>query len=331
MTGCILENVGFKLFTTAVKIDKACYYSKFDYVSAHYCRDKGFDITSPNMTEFNRLKCSNNTNYDMYLWASAGDNIYGILILGGWFEAGGAHIYVGGKTIYQVNIIANYFDQGLGAIKIEGTDSANPVQGGSVVGNIIYPSTLATSLGLGDVDNIFVAGNYFGAYFNNRCVYSTAAVNCSFVGNKYNTAATIPLDVPTKNTIIEPQLHRGTLFSGVAAPATGTWAVGDVVWNTTPAAGGTPGWVCVNRQDTQMRVQANATDTIMEVDATAGMLATDIIGITLDDDSIHWSTINAVTDGDTLVLDDAIPVGRNAPVDADVFTNRWKAMANLGA
>ena len=29
-----------------------------------------------------------------------------------------------------------------------------------------------------------------------------------------------------------------------AAPSVGTWAVGDRVWNTAPAAGGTPGWVC---------------------------------------------------------------------------------------
>jgi hypothetical protein len=30
-----------------------------------------------------------------------------------------------------------------------------------------------------------------------------------------------------------------------AAPTTGTWAHGDIVWNSEPVAGGTPGWVCV--------------------------------------------------------------------------------------
>ena len=30
---------------------------------------------------------------------------------------------------------------------------------------------------------------------------------------------------------------------GAAAPSTGTWAVGDVCWNTGAAAGGVPGWV----------------------------------------------------------------------------------------
>jgi hypothetical protein len=31
---------------------------------------------------------------------------------------------------------------------------------------------------------------------------------------------------------------------GSAAPASGTYSVGDIVWNTTPTAGGTMGWVC---------------------------------------------------------------------------------------
>jgi hypothetical protein len=35
------------------------------------------------------------------------------------------------------------------------------------------------------------------------------------------------------------------MISLSAAPTTGTWKRGDVVWNTTPSAGGTPGWVCV--------------------------------------------------------------------------------------
>lgn len=33
-------------------------------------------------------------------------------------------------------------------------------------------------------------------------------------------------------------------WSATAAPTTGTWAVGDIVWNSATAAGGTPGWVC---------------------------------------------------------------------------------------
>jgi hypothetical protein len=31
---------------------------------------------------------------------------------------------------------------------------------------------------------------------------------------------------------------------GTAAPVAGTWARGDIVWNTEPSAAGAPGWVC---------------------------------------------------------------------------------------
>lgn len=34
-------------------------------------------------------------------------------------------------------------------------------------------------------------------------------------------------------------------YSDTAAPTSGTWIRGDVVWNSTPSAGGAPGWVCV--------------------------------------------------------------------------------------
>ena len=40
-------------------------------------------------------------------------------------------------------------------------------------------------------------------------------------------------------------LDRYRQWQYPAAPTVGTWARGDVVWNTTPSAGGSPGWVCV--------------------------------------------------------------------------------------
>jgi hypothetical protein len=34
--------------------------------------------------------------------------------------------------------------------------------------------------------------------------------------------------------------------TGTAAPTTGTWAVGDKVWNTEPSATEYVGWICVS-------------------------------------------------------------------------------------
>ena len=38
--------------------------------------------------------------------------------------------------------------------------------------------------------------------------------------------------------------NTSRIFYGTAAPASGTWKVSDVLWNTATTAGGTPGWVC---------------------------------------------------------------------------------------
>jgi len=38
---------------------------------------------------------------------------------------------------------------------------------------------------------------------------------------------------------------RQVEFYGTAAPSAGTWKRGDIVWNTTPSAGGDPGFMCV--------------------------------------------------------------------------------------
>jgi hypothetical protein len=46
--------------------------------------------------------------------------------------------------------------------------------------------------------------------------------------------------------VMEWKASQGnTVAYGTAAPTSGTWARGDIVWNTEPTAGGVPGWVCV--------------------------------------------------------------------------------------
>ena len=113
------------------------------------------------------------------------------------------------------------------------------------------------------------------------------------------------------------------------APAWGIFQRGKQVWNENAASGAAPGWVCISRVDTAMRVQAAATDTTIEVDSTTGMLASDVIGIILDNGENHWTTIASVVDADTLTITAGIPADRTADVDAGVYTNRWAAMANL--
>jgi len=53
---------------------------------------------------------------------------------------------------------------------------------------------------------------------------------------------------------------------------------------------------------TEMRVAGVSTNTTLEVDSTTGMAASDNIGVLMDDNTIHWTTIASVTDSDTVVL-----------------------------
>jgi hypothetical protein len=40
------------------------------------------------------------------------------------------------------------------------------------------------------------------------------------------------------------KIFNSVHYSGTAPPTTGTWVLGTVMWNETPAAAGPPGWVC---------------------------------------------------------------------------------------
>ena len=60
----------------------------------------------------------------------------------------------------------------------------------------------------------------------------------------------------SSNSVALPDLHYQKLSAGwssslvarsigTAAPVSGTWERGDIVWNSQPSAGGAPGWMCV--------------------------------------------------------------------------------------
>jgi len=53
---------------------------------------------------------------------------------------------------------------------------------------------------------------------------------------------------------------------------------------------------------TELRVAAVSAATTLEVDSTTGMAAGDVIGVTMDDNLLHWTTIASIVDSDTLTL-----------------------------
>lgn len=77
----------------------------------------------------------------------------------------------------------------------------------------------------------------------------TGAVNCRFDIGYFNTIAA-QVDIKKVwmcNGVVTEypgELEYNQRFMSTAAPTTGAWPVGAVVWNSAPASGGVLGWVC---------------------------------------------------------------------------------------
>ena len=79
--------------------------------------------------------------------------------------------------------------------------------------------------------------------------------------------------------------------------------------------------------ETTMRVAGVTNDTVLEVASTTGMVAADYIGVELDSGSMHFTTIQSITDSDTLVLTTGLPSA--AAIDRVIYTYTTKAQRPL--
>ena len=147
-------------------------------------------------------------------------------------------------------------------------------------------------------------------------------------------------DVNFRGSISGFFMGAGRVTTGTAAPTTGLRAYRDVVWNSAPAAAAPIGWICVSRVDSTVKTLAAATAVNLDVATSAGMTAGDIVGVVTDIlaggvptgiQETLWTTIDSVTDGDTIVLGAAIPTNRRASVGSAVWTMLWKALPSIAA
>jgi hypothetical protein len=71
---------------------------------------------------------------------------------------------------------------------------------------------------------------------------ATIAANATTLIGSNNLYANATADFQNDGT--GTPIHAPRQFRGTAAPASGTWEAADIVWDTTPASGAAPGWVC---------------------------------------------------------------------------------------
>jgi len=138
------------------------------------------------------------------------------------------------NSVWVVTIMGNYFEST--EICTNTIMTGAHLAGGSIINNYQGTAVQTTnflSLNLGQ--HVEVSGNYSTL----PIVVATAVDGCrvkNLGGISYNTL--------TGLSYLEKHYNEGTILNDTAAPAGGTWAVGDRIWNTAPAAGGAPGWVC---------------------------------------------------------------------------------------
>lgn len=98
-------------------------------------------------------------------------------------------------------------------------------------------------------DTISITGNHLENVLGlARGIYpQDTIISAKVTGNLSGGTVTTPLfGGGTAQNVIHDKGNSWNAkeLYGTAAPTTNAWTVGDIVWNTTPTAGGTLGWVC---------------------------------------------------------------------------------------
>jgi hypothetical protein len=217
-------------------------------------------VTADGGAAMRNIVISNNrfyatTNKDI---AIAGD-IYGVSIVGNVFEYVTAHSSISWRTAntgvwYETNINENVMigPSGYACIYV-------PSSSGMTIANNRMRVTFASATNFfirleGTNTDTIIRHNVMdstGGAFAGRVRFTTTVVRCLVEGN-YLGASDL-LEEKAGVTFRDQVWNASGWFLGTnaqrevwgtAAPVNGTWAVGDRVWNTAPAAGGAPGWVC---------------------------------------------------------------------------------------
>ena len=154
----------------------------------------------------------------------------------------GVHTYAATDSIVVANTITAAQHEGIYIeVSARVVTSDNKVYGCSLAGSGTY-SGLNNRTGIAWTAN---GNDIEGANHHYGVEASTAAYQpVEMVGNHiytFVTAATSFASTTTGVSVVNG--HR--IAYGAAAPTAGTWAQGDAVYNTAPAAAGTVGWVCV--------------------------------------------------------------------------------------
>ena len=127
--------------------------------------------------------------------------------------------------------------------------------------------------------------------------------------------------VPTQATNgVSVGANTGNFIVGSAPPERGIWNLGQRVQRRN-TSGSAQGYYVFGRTDTTVNTNELTGQTSITVASITGIADGDTLGILLDDDSWHWSTVNGAPSGTTVVITDALPSA--AGTGARFITHEW--------
>lgn len=236
-----------------------CWSNTFDNINSFSVTASTFTLNDQcNNIDFNRVVFTGGTGIEVL---QGGANLTfttcdfeGITNVSGY----GINIApVTGKTFEGITISGCYFEgiKGTG-IRLAGVDT-NSVRGVKITSNYIYGGrtlvfgvvgTAANGVVLSNVSGFDISNNVFKDW-QNVAIYGTATENLGTVEN--NVLILTPALTPTGNSltnsvrVINNTFGQKHNYFMAAAPVGGSYSVGDISWNSAPAASGFIGWVCV--------------------------------------------------------------------------------------
>lgn len=183
-----------------------------------------------------------------------------VIVTGNYLEHKGSGAAFIAKNVDGLMFVSNYCKApASGGRAVEFLSTCKNV---SVIGNSVYGSNSSYNSQYELSEKSSISGNYFSGGSQARVICSSdlsvsgnsgpaplALVNLGGTSNIYAGGNTNPPQVDVAITPVAglkgifPYLYRSVLQSS-AAPTTGTWVRGDVVFNINPSAGGNSGWIC---------------------------------------------------------------------------------------
>lgn len=132
-------------------------------------------------------------------------------------------------------------------IKRSNNPGTTVVFGSGGAGELQYNSPTIIDVGNGwEMMRASGQGDYLGSGSGSSVGWARVYVTQGSLGSPAQELTVGSFFLANEDTALLPGWTAGQrLGFGTAAPVAGIWQRGDIVWSTTPSAGGVPGWVCV--------------------------------------------------------------------------------------